>query len=78
MSIMVVIIQHHCMVRKKHSLVLNSLVLHHGDMTENKNASKARRVNSFMRYMWNDQVAAHRALLRPHDDYLVNRRGSTH
>ena len=47
-------------------------------MTENTNPSKARRITSFVRHMWNDQVAANRALLPPYDDYLVNRRGWTH
>jgi len=46
-------------------------------MTENRNPSKARRITSFVRHMWSDQVAANRALLPPYDDYLVNRRGWT-
>jgi len=34
------------------------------------------RLRTFLRYAWGDQVAAHRALLRPpaYDDYLFNRR----
>jgi hypothetical protein len=76
---MAIIIQHHCIVRKKHSLVLNSSTGDDGAMTENRNPSKARRLTTFVRHMWNDQVAANRALLRtpPYDDYLVNRRGWT-
>lgn len=47
-------------------------------MTENTNPRKARRLTALVRHMWSDQVAAHRALLPPYDDYLVNRRGWTH
>jgi hypothetical protein len=45
-------------------------------MTSNQNTSKGR-IRNFVRHMWSDQVAAHRALLRvpPYDDYLLNRRG---
>jgi hypothetical protein len=46
-------------------------------MTTHENTSKGRKFRSFMRYVWGDQVAANRALLRtpPYDDYLINRRG---
>ena len=45
-------------------------------MTNHENPSKSKRLRTFMRYAWGDQVAAHRALLqlRPYDDYLINRR----
>jgi hypothetical protein len=41
------------------------------------NTSRGRRLRSFVRYAWGDQVAAHRALLRvpPYDSYLIDRRG---
>jgi len=47
------------------------------DMNINENTSKGRKLRSFLRYAWGDQVAANRALLRPpaYDDYLINRRG---
>ena len=65
------------MIRKKPSLVLNSREGHHGDMTTNEKTSKGRKIRTFLRYAWGDQVAANRALLRPpaYDDYLFNRRG---
>jgi len=45
-------------------------------MNTNTDTSKSRRFRTFMRYVWGDQVAAHRALLRspPYDDYLRNHR----
>ena len=45
-------------------------------MNENQKPSTQRRLRTFLRYAWGDQVAAHRALLRtpPYDDYLINRR----
>ena len=71
------------MIRKKPSLVLNSLGGHHGVMNTTQNPSKFKKVGAFVRYMWDDQVSAQRALLRIHgvrglqdyDDYLINRRG---
>jgi hypothetical protein len=71
------------MVRKKHSLVLNNLSGHHGGMNTNQNPSKFKKVGAFVRFVWDDQVSAQRALLRLHgvrglqgyDDYLINRRG---
>jgi hypothetical protein len=77
------IIQHHCMVRKKHSLVLNNWEGHHRGMNTNQNPSKIKRIGAFMRFVWEDQESAQRALLRLHgvrglpayDDYLMNRRG---
>lgn len=46
-------------------------------MTTTQNASKGQKFRTFVRYVWGDQVAANRALLRtpPYDDYLRNRRG---
>ena len=46
-------------------------------MNTHENTSKGRKIRTFLRYAWGDQVAAHRALLRvpPYDDYLINRRG---
>ena len=46
-------------------------------MTTTEHTSKARKIRTFLRYAWGDQVAAHRALLRtpPYDDYLFNQRG---
>jgi hypothetical protein len=46
-------------------------------MDTNQNTSKTARFRTFVRDVWSDQVAAHRALLRvpPYDDYLLNRRG---
>jgi hypothetical protein len=45
-------------------------------MTTNEKPNKNARLRTFMRYVWGDQVAAHRAMLqvRPYDDYLINRR----
>jgi hypothetical protein len=45
-------------------------------MDTNTHTSKSRRFRTFMRYVWGDQVAAHRALLRtpPYEDYLLNHR----
>jgi hypothetical protein len=46
-------------------------------MNTNQNTQKNRRFRTFVRYVWGDQVAAHRALLRvsPQDEYLTNGRG---
>jgi hypothetical protein len=46
-------------------------------MTTTEKTTKARRIRTFLRYAWGDQVAAHRALLRApaYDDYLFNQRG---
>ncbi|HEY3529264.1 MAG TPA: hypothetical protein VGK78_08945 [Nocardioides sp.] len=52
-------------------------------MNTNQNSSKVKKVRAFMRYVWDDQVSAQRALLRlngvrglqGYDDYLINRRG---
>jgi hypothetical protein len=46
-------------------------------MNSHENTQKTRRLRTFLRYAWGDQVAANRALLqlRPYDDYLINRRG---
>ena len=65
------------MVRKKHSLVLNSPPDDHRDMTTTENTSKGQKFRTFVRYVWGDQVSANRALLRtpPYDDYLINQRG---
>jgi hypothetical protein len=71
------------MVGKKHSLVLNGRSRHHGGMNTNRNPSKFKKVGAFVRYVWDDQVSAQRALLRlngarglpDYDDYLINRRG---
>jgi len=45
-------------------------------MNTNTDTSKSRRFRTFMRYVWGDQVAANRALLRtpPYDDYLLHHR----
>jgi len=59
-----VTLQHRFTFRKKRSLVLNGSVRHHGGMNTTQNTTKNRRVRTFMRYAWSDQVAAHRALLR--------------
>ena len=65
------------MIRKKHSLVLNSWPDQNRCMTTTENTSKGRKIRIFLRYAWGDSVAAHRALLRtpPYDDYLINQRG---
>jgi hypothetical protein len=70
------IIQHCYMIRKKRSLVLNGSPSHHGCMTTTENTTKGRKIRTFLRYAWGDQVAAHRALLRTpaYDDYLINQR----
>ena len=52
-------------------------------MNTNRNPSKIKRIGAFMRFVWDDQESAQRALLRLHgvrglpayDDYLMNRRG---
>ena len=46
-------------------------------MTTTENTSKGGKFRTLVRYVWGDQVAANRALLRtpPYDDYLINRRG---
>ncbi|HET7070480.1 MAG TPA: hypothetical protein VFI40_06625 [Nocardioides sp.] len=52
-------------------------------MNTNQNPSKFKKVGAFVRFVWDDQVSAQRALLRLHgvrglqgyDDYLINRRG---
>jgi hypothetical protein len=52
-------------------------------MTKNQNPGKMKKVGAFMRYVWDDQVSAQRALIRlngvrglpGYDDYLINRRG---
>jgi hypothetical protein len=45
-------------------------------MNTNRNTTQGTRFRTFMRYVWGDQVAAHRAMLRypPYDDYLLNHR----
>lgn len=45
-------------------------------MNTNRNTTQSSRFRTFVRYVWGDQVAANRALLRypPYDDYLLNRR----
>jgi hypothetical protein len=45
-------------------------------MNTNQNTTKSGRFRTFVRYVWGDQVAAHRALLRvpPYDDHLRNHR----
>jgi len=45
-------------------------------MTKNQNTSKGGRFRTLVRYVWADQVAANRALLRvpPYQDYLLNHR----
>ena len=45
-------------------------------MTSHEKTIRTRRIRTFLRYAWGDQVAAHRALLRvpPYDDYLFNHR----
>jgi hypothetical protein len=47
-------------------------------MTTNKTPSTSKRFGTFVRHVWDDQVAAHRALLRvsPYDEYLFNRRNA--
>lgn len=67
--------------RKKYSLVLKSLRGHHGGMTEpttrhSHQPSRSAKVRTFLKYVWGDSVAAHRAMLRvpPYDDYLFNHR----
>jgi hypothetical protein len=61
-------------MRKKHSLVLKCFSDDDGVMNTNQRAGKAQRMRTFLRYAWGDQVAAHRAMLPPYDDYLINRR----
>jgi hypothetical protein len=45
-------------------------------MTSHENTTGNRKIRTFLRYVWGDSVAAHRALLRvpPYDDYLLNHR----
>jgi hypothetical protein len=48
-------------------------------MTEHRNPShptRTARARAFLKYVWDDTTAAHRALLRvaPYDDYLINHR----
>jgi hypothetical protein len=45
-------------------------------MNTNQSTSKVSRIRSFLRYAWDDQVAAHHALLRypAYDDYLFKHR----
>lgn len=64
------------MISKNNSLVLNNCDGHHGDMTSHEKTPRNRKIRTFLRYAWGDQVAAHRALLRvpPYDDYLFNHR----
>jgi hypothetical protein len=74
---MLTTVQHPYIIRKKPSLVLNSFPRHHGFMTTTHSTSKGQKIRTFVRYVWGDQVAANRALLRtpPYDDYLINHRG---
>jgi hypothetical protein len=44
--------------------VLKGLSAHHGHMNSHTTTTKNRRLRSSLRNMWQDQVAAHRALLR--------------
>ena len=39
-------------------------------------SSRSAKVRTFLKYVWGDSVAAHRAMLRvsPYDDYLINHR----
>jgi hypothetical protein len=67
------------MKRKEDSLVLNGRRGHHGVMTEHTNHShptRAARARAFLKDVWDDSAAAHRALMRvaPYDDYLINHR----
>lgn len=62
-------------MRKKHSLVLNNEAGHHGEMNTNQKTPRSRRFRTLVRHVWGDQIAAHRAMLPPYDDYLINRRG---
>jgi hypothetical protein len=66
------------MVRKKHSLVLNSQTEDHGGMTTNQSSrpTRRRRLRDSLREAWLDTRRADRALaqLAPYDDYLFNRR----
>jgi hypothetical protein len=64
---------------KEDSLVLKDHARHHGVMTEHRNPShptRTARARAFLKYVWDDTTAAHRALLRvaPYDDYLINHR----
>ena len=70
------IIQQHYRVDKKHSLVLNGCGLHDRCMTTNDKTSRGRRLRTFVRDAWTDQLRASKALLelQPYDDYLINRR----
>jgi hypothetical protein len=45
-------------------------------MTTNRKPNRSKRIRTFLRYAWGDQVAANRALLRtpPYDDYLLHGR----
>lgn len=48
-------------------------------MTEHTNHShptRAARARAFLKDVWDDSAAAHRALMRvaPYDDYLINHR----
>jgi hypothetical protein len=44
-------------------------------MNTNQKTHRSRRFRTLMRHVWGDQIAAHRAMLPPYDDYLINRRG---
>ena len=57
-------IQHGFNIRKKHSLVLNSAVGDDGAMNTTAKTKKNHRVRAALRTMWQEQVAANRALLR--------------
>jgi hypothetical protein len=45
-------------------------------MNTNENTTQGGRFRNLVRYVWSDQVRAHRALLDypPYDDYLLYRR----
>jgi hypothetical protein len=52
------------MFDKEHSLVLNNRPSHHGLMTTNNTTTRTRRLRGSVRTIWQESVAAHRAMLR--------------
>ena len=44
--------------------MLNGFPAHHGDMNTTDTTRKNRRLRGTLRHIWEDSVAAHRAMLR--------------
>jgi hypothetical protein len=67
-------LQHHYIIGKKPSLVLNGRDGHHGDMNTTVKTQKNHRIRTALRNAWRDQVAANRALLRinPSDERVAH------